>query len=159
MIENIKKMKTNYKKLDDIIIEIRNSEIEELLKFDSNGRYKFFKCETCGGPILGHQEVKCRCLDGIRYNKQIVKSFEDWLERIAVLRQAVTERERKMKAITANEMGETIKVIIESIETRNPRNPNNPTTQLVKSRWPPLWSGQKFDKWKHEIEKWSENNK
>merc|ERR1712105_525975 len=30
---------------------------------------------------------------------------------------------------------------------------------LVKSRWPPLWTGQKFDKWKLEIEKWTENNK
>ena len=42
-----------------------------------------------------------------------------------------------------------------------PRDPNvpNPTTQLVKSRWPPVWIGQKFDKWRLEIEKWKENNK
>ena len=78
-------MKNNYKKIDDITLEVRNSEIEDLLKFDNNGKYEFFKCETCDGPILGHQEVKCRGLDGIRYNTQIVKSFENWLERIAVL--------------------------------------------------------------------------
>jgi len=29
----------------------------------------------------------------------------------------------------------------------------------VKPRWPPGWSGQKFDKWKTEIEKWRQNNK
>ena len=73
-----------------------------------------------------------------------------------MLRQAVTERERKMKAITANEMGETIKMIMERMETRNQ---NNPTTQLVKPRNPLIWSGQKFEKWRLEIEKWSENNK
>ena len=39
------------------------------------------------------------------------------------------------------------------------RNPVNPTTQLVKSRWPPVWIGQKFDKWKLEIEIWQQNNK
>ena len=33
------------------------------------------------------------------------------------------------------------------------------TTQLVKARPPPLWSGQKFDRWKVEVESWYENNK
>ena len=47
------------------------------------------------------------------------------------------------------------------LETVGPRDQNipNPTTQLVKSRWPPVWIGQKFDKWRLEIEKWKENNK
>ena len=33
------------------------------------------------------------------------------------------------------------------------------TTQLVKSRQPPLWSGQQFDRWRIEVERWYENNK
>ena len=33
------------------------------------------------------------------------------------------------------------------------------TTQLVKSRQPPLWSGQQFDRWRVEVERWYENNK
>ena len=33
------------------------------------------------------------------------------------------------------------------------------TTQLVKPRQPPLWSGQKFDRWKIEIGIWCENNR
>ena len=32
-------------------------------------------------------------------------------------------------------------------------------TQLVKTRQPPLWSGQKFDRWKVEVERWYENNR
>ena len=33
------------------------------------------------------------------------------------------------------------------------------TTQLVKPRPPPIWSGQKFDRWKVEVERWFENNR
>ena len=58
----------------------------------------------------------------------------------------------------ANILGHAVRRIVAETETRD-RNPANPTTQLVKSRWPPVWTGQKFDKWKSEIEKWSQNNK
>ena len=57
-------MKNNYKKIDDITEEVRKSEIEDFLNFDNDGKYEFFKCENCDGPILGHQEVKFRGLDG-----------------------------------------------------------------------------------------------
>ena len=33
------------------------------------------------------------------------------------------------------------------------------TTQLVKPRLPPLWSGQKFDRWRVEVERWHENSR
>ena len=33
------------------------------------------------------------------------------------------------------------------------------TTQLVKPRLPPLWSGQEFDRWRLEVEKWYNNNR
>ena len=32
------------------------------------------------------------------------------------------------------------------------------TTQLVKSRMPPLWSRQEFDRWRIDVEKWIDNN-
>ena len=35
----------------------------------------------------------------------------------------------------------------------------NKTTQLVKSRCPPVWSGQSYERWKTDIETWSNNNK
>ena len=85
MIENIGEMKNNYKNIDDIMHEVRSSEIEDFLEFVNNGRYEFYKCENCDGPILGHQEVKCRGLDGIRYDEQVVKSFENWLDTIKAL--------------------------------------------------------------------------
>ena len=33
------------------------------------------------------------------------------------------------------------------------------TTQLVKTRYPPIWSGQSYKRWKMEVERWSINNK
>ena len=62
-------MKANYKRIEDIKIDIRSSEIEEILKFDNHGRYGFYKCELCSGPILGHLEVKCKALNGARYDQ------------------------------------------------------------------------------------------
>ena len=58
----------------------------------------------------------------------------------------------------ANILGDAVRRIVADVGPQD-RNPANPTTQLVKSRWPPVWIGQKFDKWRLEIEKWKENNK
>ena len=91
----INEMKANYKKLADLQNDIRKTEVDEFLKFDSADRYGFFKCEACGGPILGHLEPKCRGLNGARYDGHTVKSMEDWLERIPEFQQAVKERTRK----------------------------------------------------------------
>ena len=33
------------------------------------------------------------------------------------------------------------------------------TTQLVKPRPPPLWTGQKFDRWKDEVTAWRDNGR
>ena len=73
----INEMKANYKKLEDIAIDIWRTELDEFLKFDSNGRYGFFRCEACAGPILGHLEVKCRGLNGESYDAITARSFED----------------------------------------------------------------------------------
>ena len=56
-------MKANYKRIEDIKIDIWSTDIEEILKFDNYGRYGFYKCKSCSGPILGHLEVKCRALN------------------------------------------------------------------------------------------------
>ena len=54
------------------------------------------------------------------------------------------------------QIGEYLKIAIETVDKKN--RPGS-TTQLTKPRLPPLWSGQKYDRWKIEIEKWSDNNK
>ena len=59
-------MKNNYKKLDDISTDVKNHGIDEYLKYDNHGRFGFFKCEGCDGPMLGHQQTKCR--HGDRYD-------------------------------------------------------------------------------------------
>ena len=112
--------------------------------------------------MLGHLQVKCRGLNGERYDDRTAKSFEDWLERIAEFRRAIADREDskedRQAENQANKLGEAVRRILENVGPRD-QNALNPTTQLVKSRWPPVWIGQKFDKWRLEINKWKENNK
>ena len=55
----IEVMKNNYKKLDDISEEIKNHGVDEYLKYDNLGRFEFFHCEECDGPMLGHIQTKC----------------------------------------------------------------------------------------------------
>ena len=40
-------------------------------------------------------EVKCRASDGARYEPDIAKSFEDWLERLLEVRRAKDKREER----------------------------------------------------------------
>ena len=107
-----------------------------------NGRYEFAKCEGCDGPLLGHQEVKCR--DGVRYDSEVVKSFEHWLRRINGFREKVIARNKKQ---------------IEEMKVATVGVTPGGTTQLTKPRLPPLWTGQKFDRWRIEVERWCDNSK
>ena len=141
MAENINDMKNNYKKINNIASEIRHSEIEDFLEFDDGGKYKFLKCEICSGPILGHIEFKCRSLDGARYDREIVESLQNWIRRNKTFQQAVTERNKKNKNEEHKQICETFKIMMESIENRTQAQ----TTQLIKSRPPPIWSGQNFE--------------
>ena len=56
-----------------------------------------------------------------------------------------------------SKFAESVKLALESKVT--PGVTPGATTQLVKTRQPPLWSGQKFDRWKVEVERCYENNK
>ena len=54
----------------------------------------------------------------------------------------------------------TLKTMLESVVPQlQPQPQPQNTTQLVKLRLPPSWIGQKFDKWRQEVNKWKENNK
>ena len=68
------KMTKNYKKQEEITIDIKNHTLDEYLEFGTPGHYQFFKCEDCDGPILGHQQAKCR--NGDRYDERTLTSFE-----------------------------------------------------------------------------------
>ena len=88
-----------------------------------------------------------------------MKSFEDWLERTPEFRQAITTREERKEEKRAELQTNLLSQALTVWMNRDPRNPTTLTTQLVKSRWPPVWTGQQFDKWKLKVEKWTENNK
>ncbi len=53
-------MRKNYKKEEDIAIDIQTNGLNEYVEFNNVGRYEFYKCRSCDGPILGHMKNKCR---------------------------------------------------------------------------------------------------
>ena len=85
-----------------------------------------------------------------------MKSFENWLKRIPGFREQLKSRQQNKENMRASAIGEYVKLAIESAETKN--RPGG-VSQLAKPRLPPLWSGQKYDRWKIEVAKWSDDNK
>ena len=89
------------------------------------------------------------------------------MKRIGGFKEAVWAREKKKREenemirvkeaeVMANMVADVIKLALEGKESKVTQGA---TTQLVKSRQPPLWSGQKYDRWKIEVEKWYNNTK
>ena len=60
----------NYKKLEEVIDDIRKTELGQLFKFDNLGLYDFYICEECSGSILDHITVRYRGLKCECYNQQ-----------------------------------------------------------------------------------------
>ena len=143
--QTINEMKKNYKKSEDITIDIQTHGLDEYLELDNTGRYKFYKCGNCDVPMLGHLQNKCRYKDP--YDERTIRSFESDLKRVPELKKQVAEKKRaedkkqahhqtKQAEFQANMLGDTVKRIIAEMGPRD-GNATNPTTQLVKARGPP----------------------
>ena len=140
MAQNIETMKSKYLNVDNITIRLKADTLEDYVKFKSNGEYEFLSCENCDGPMLGHQITKCTGLEE-SYDEKTIAKFEKWLERIPEFKKQVKERAVNEADRAAQTQAEILgRVMRDTQEARN-------TTQLVKPRLPPGWSGQRFDKW------------
>ena len=106
---------------------------------------------------MGHIENKCSEKEGIRYESEAVKSFEISLKRVPGFRDMLELKGKKRDEIRLGQIAEAVKVAVKTIEKKS--RPKEKTTQLVMSRFPPLWSGQEFYRWRIEVEKWFDNNK
>ena len=105
-------MKKNYASIDDIAKELKNVGLEDFLDFNANDNFEFAKCEGCGGPLLGHLEVKCGVKQEVRYGSELVKDFENWLKRIPGFREALNTRQQKKEEMRSAKIGEYLKIAI-----------------------------------------------
>ena len=134
-------MKRNYKNADEIETDLKNTGIDEYLKHDVQGRFGFYLCEGCAGPMLGHRQEKCRHTES--YDSQTVNSFQNWLERMPEFKKQVNQRKMNMEnrqaELQAKKFGEVVQHIIRHEGTgAREANTANPTTQLIKPRYPPV---------------------
>ena len=153
-LESMENIKSNYLKEVSIQEELKKVKIENYLEFFGDGRYEFYKCSGCFGPQLGHITQKCIKL---KYEKETVQDFEIYLKEIGGFKEAIWRREEeireKKEKIRAKEMVEAARAV-ESNTTAAAGTTGGGVTQLVKPRPPPLWTGQKFDRWKAEVISW-----
>ena len=134
----INDIKSDYKNEEEIGEELKGANVDYAVEFNSIGEYEFFRCEICGGPMLGHIGPKCRGLKGVRYEEPIVKAFEDWLRKNPHLKVAVhnwkEEKEmkkvRQMMEISSVNTSAAVKTVLESMESSNKFQ--GQTTQVVK---------------------------
>ena len=94
----------------------------------------------------------------MRYEDVLVKGFKDKLKAVdgfrKILKKHIEAEKEKEAKNKVRDIADTVKAVIENKDRKE-----KGTTQLVKPRFPPIWSGQKFDRYKKEIETWSANNK
>ena len=98
--------------------------------------------------------MKAKC-PKLEYGDDDVEKFETYLKRIGGFKEVLWAREKKnreenekieiLKAeIITSKFAESVKMVLKSKVT--PEGMPGATTQLVNTRQPPLWSGQKFDR-------------
>ena len=103
-----------------------------------------------------HMKAKCPKL---ACGDEDVKKLETYFKRIGEFKVALWAREKKNREeneikkaeIITSKFAESVKLALESKVTPGV------TTQLVKTRQPPLLSGEHFDRWRVEVERWCDN--
>ncbi len=148
-------MKNNYLKEVSIQEELEKVKIENFLEFYSDGRYEFYKCSGCFGPQLGHIEVKCT---KIAYESDVVRKFEVYLKKIKGFKEALWKRDKEREKLRAKEMVEAAAAAAQA-GTAGTGGAAEGVAQIVKPRPPPLWTGQKFDRWKVEVMSWRNHSR
>ena len=128
----------NYKKDPKLENEFKTIEMENYVRYFDNGQFEFKECEYCTGPLLGHIQAKC---PKVEYDEKGVNKFKKHLKNIGgfeiSLRQGYKRYRQEIEGWTQR-------------EDRTHR-----TTEIKKTRPVPTWTGQKYEEWKREIERWS----
>ena len=101
--------------------------------------------------------MKCT---GIEYESDIVKKFEMYLKEIGGFKEALWRREKEKEIeremIRAKEM---VEAAAAQAGTAGTAGTAGGVAQIVKPRPPPLWTGQKFDRWKVEVMSWCNHSR
>ena len=102
-----------------------------------------------------------KCLK-IGYDEKDVQRFEIHIKNIGGFKEAIWAKEKRLRDEVEQIRNQGLKEVAKIIESKivpGTAGVAGGTTQLVKTRQELLWSGQKFDRWKVEVERWYENNR
>ena len=123
---------------------------EDAFSFDKtlNGNCVWQYCGMCNRPKLG--EEKCCYYSGVYY-KEVVERFEKVLLDIDGVRQEI------VKYVKKKDIEKRIRMMQQQLEMENALPQK--TNLIVGQKEIPKWSGQTYDIWKDEIERWIVNDK
>ena len=160
-------IKLGYKTDEDIGDEVNN--IERYGAIDSGGKFAFtYKsfCCRCRGPLLGHRKDVCdkkkfRKLKSSSASDEVDDPYDDaqveaiieYLKSLPSVKFGILSMEIKNENKDSKNLEKLLEKIVNGQESRRER-----TTQLVKPKSPPIWTGQTFDRFKSEVEAWNVNN-
>ena len=118
------RMKSDYLTMEEIIAKLRAEGLENYLKFKSNGAYEYFESENCDGPMLGHQNAKCRHSE--EYEEETIEEFKTWLDTIPelsrLLQVRAMEKANRLEERRAEIIDFVIRDATEAGETRQPED-------------------------------------
>ena len=127
------------------------TELESSLIFDrtGNGSFAWKYCGRCIGPKLGHREEKCRHTSG-GYSKEVVDRFEK------ILLDIDGENQEIVKYVEKKDIEKRIWILQQQLEMEKALPQTNLTFGRIEIH---KWSGQSYEIWKNEIDKWVLNDK
>ena len=107
-----------------------------------------------------HMKTKCPKLG---YGDEDVKKLKTSFKRVGEFKVVLWAREKKNReeneikkaGIITSKFAESVKLALESKVTSGVTP--GATTQLAKTRQPPLLSGEHFDRWRVEMERWCDS--
>ena len=165
MSAELKRITDNYKNDYEIANELDTvTDLEQFLEYDNEGNYKFVYFYKCNGPKLRHKKEKCGQTEP--YNEGLVKLMVDKIRGIYRFRKAVKdckiqelERESlKQKREQEEVRLRELKLMMDEMIRMNVKKEGT-MIQMIKGKKPPIWSGQKYERFKDEVERWAQNNK
>ena len=88
-----------------------------------------------------------------------MKAFQIYLKEIKGFKEALWKRDKEREKLRAKEMVEAAAAAAAQSGTAGTVGTAGGVAQIVKPRPPPLWTGQKFDRWKVEVISWRNHSR
>lgn len=152
------KIRLHYRNTEEVTDTLNDEDILTYIDMDQHGAYKFFHYIQCGAPQIVHN-IKSKCRRDV-LNREIVLQFEEEIKQMTDFKTSLEKARTDKHDAECLKTATFISTIVKGIVTATKEvAAAAPTTQVVRPRIVPTWSGQRLERYREEVEKWTEDNK